>query len=47
MHHVLVIGPAHELAALGLGIAHEEHVMWTSSFPTIVTRMVTGDSTVS
>jgi hypothetical protein len=39
--------PAHVLAALGVGIAHTDHVLWTSSYPTDVTRSVTGDSTVS
>jgi hypothetical protein len=39
--------PAHELAALGVGIASKDHVLWRASYPTVVTRLVTGDSTVS
>jgi hypothetical protein len=45
MHLVLNCNrPDHELAALGVGIASEDHVLWTSSYPTIVTHLVTGDS---
>ena len=39
--------PAHELAALGVGVAAENQVFWTSSYPSIVTRLVTSDSAVS
>jgi hypothetical protein len=39
--------PAHELAALGVGIAHGDHVLWMSSYPNSVTRLVTGDRAMS
>jgi hypothetical protein len=39
--------PAHELAAMGVGEVHDNHVIWTSNFPTNVTRLVTGDCAVS
>ena len=39
--------PAHELAALGTSVASEEHVVWTTSYLSSVTRLVTGDIAVS
>jgi hypothetical protein len=39
--------PAHELAALGIGVVHGDHVLWTTSYPNSVSRLVTGDSAVS
>uniref|UniRef100_A0ACD5UGW9 Uncharacterized protein n=1 Tax=Avena sativa TaxID=4498 RepID=A0ACD5UGW9_AVESA len=39
--------PAHELAALGVGVAQGDHAMWTTSYPSSVTRLVTGDLAVS
>jgi hypothetical protein len=39
--------PAHELAAMGVGEVPDNHVIWTSNFPTNVTRLVTGDCAVS
>ena len=37
---------AHELAALGLGVAQDEYSLWTSSYPRSVTRLVTGNLAV-
>jgi hypothetical protein len=37
--------PAHELAALGVGVP--EQTLWMSGYPTSVTRLVTGDVAVS
>jgi hypothetical protein len=39
--------PAHELAALGVGVAHGDHLWWTTSYPNSVIRLVTGDLAVS
>jgi hypothetical protein len=39
--------PAHELAALGVGLAPDDHVFWTMSYPNSVTRLVTGDRAMS
>jgi hypothetical protein len=39
--------PAHELAALGVGVAHGDHILWTTSYPNSVTRLVTGDLAMS
>ena len=39
--------PAHELAALGTGVALGDHVLWTMSYPYSVTRLVTSDFAVS
>jgi hypothetical protein len=39
--------PAHELAALGVSVDVQDHVLWTMSFPSSVTRMVTSDLAVS
>uniref|UniRef100_A0ACD5X9S9 Uncharacterized protein n=1 Tax=Avena sativa TaxID=4498 RepID=A0ACD5X9S9_AVESA len=39
--------PAHVLAAKGVGEVQENHVVWTSDFPTDVTRLVTGERAVS
>ena len=36
--------PAHALAALGVGVARGEHSLWVTSYPTSVTRLVSGDS---
>ena len=38
--------PAHELAALGVGVAHGDHVIWSTSFPSSVTCLMTDDYTV-
>jgi hypothetical protein len=38
---------AHELAALDVGVAHGDHSLWTPSYPSSVTRPVTGDLAVS
>jgi hypothetical protein len=38
---------AHELAAMGVGEVLDNHVIWTSNFPTDVTRLVTSDCAVS
>jgi hypothetical protein len=39
--------PAHELAALGVGLAPGYHNLWMSSYPTSITRLVAGDLAVS
>jgi hypothetical protein len=39
--------PAHVLAAMGIGLVQGNHAIWTSDFPTDVTRLVTGVSAVS
>jgi hypothetical protein len=31
--------PAHELAALGLGVTHQNYIVWISSYPNSVTRL--------
>jgi hypothetical protein len=38
--------PAHELVALGIGVDHEDHVLWTMSYPSYVSYLVTGDPVV-
>jgi hypothetical protein len=39
--------PAHELAALGVGVAHGDDLLWTTSYPNSATRLVTDDLAVS
>jgi hypothetical protein len=39
--------PAHELAAWSVQGGLTEHVIWTTDLPTSVTRLVTGDLSVS
>jgi hypothetical protein len=39
--------PAHELAAMGIGEVSDNHVIWTSNFPTDVKCLVTDDYAVS
>jgi hypothetical protein len=39
--------PAHELAALGVGVAHEDHVLWISSYLDSATRLVNDDCAAS
>ena len=39
--------PAHELAAWGVGRVHGDQTVWTTNFPTVVTRLVTSALTVS
>jgi ribonuclease HI len=39
--------PAHELAAMGTRVDHEEHCLWVMNYPESVTRLVTGDFAVS
>jgi hypothetical protein len=38
--------PAHELTALGVGIPHRDYIMWTTSYPSSITHLVTDDFTV-
>jgi hypothetical protein len=39
--------PAHELAALGVSVPPEDHVLWMMNYPSSVTRLVTSDLAVS
>jgi hypothetical protein len=38
---------AHELEALGLAVAHGDHVFWEMSYTNSVTYLVTGDRSLS
>jgi hypothetical protein len=38
--------PAHELAAWGVSVALEDHLLWTMSYPSFVTRLLTSDLAV-
>jgi hypothetical protein len=39
--------PAHELAALGVGVAHKDHLIWTTFYPNSIIRLVTCDLAVA